>query len=670
MATQINIKRLVETIHKTNVYTPLVEAVVNSIEAIEEAKVGDGEIIITLVRSRQQVMELNGDRLSPISTIIIEDNGVGFNDINLDSFNKIYSDNKIKKGGKGFGRFTFLKYFKNVKIESVYNEEGKFLSRGFDFVQDDDIIHNLENSASDLKHTGTKLTLDTFKDDYNVVFDKTDETIARKLLEKILVYFVLDNYNCPKISVKEEGSERSIILNNFLNKGINGISEVENKSFTLKTADGKDEETLKLKLFKVFYGESRSSIVLVADNRLVTEENLHTYVPEFKDDFYDIIKRKKDKPINKNYIIKAYVLGEYLDKNVCLERDDFEFEYDKNLLFPFSRKDIEKEAAIIAKEKFANEVNTRQQKKEKRIKDYVNSEAPWHRIYLKDLDLSSMAFDVSDADIDIELEKIKYRKEVAVKQEIKFILSDAKALLPQRFDELVSRVTEIHKSDLARYVCNRKYILEVLGEMLKRNDDGSPKYEEDIHNVIFPMGNDSTNCCYEDHNLWLLDERLVFSEYIASDKKISKKTAPTEPDLVIFNKAIAFRGGDNEFSNPLTIFEFKRPKRPGYDQDENPLLQVANYVEDIRAGKYETPGGVEKIKVNEYTPVYGYIICDLTDKIKEFAKQWNLSLSPDNEGYFGYHPSYKIYFEIISFKKLLKDANLRNKIFFKKLMID
>ena len=42
----------------------------------------------------------------------------------------------------------------------------------------------------------------------------------------------------------------------------------------------------------------------------------------------------------------------------------------------------------------------------------------------------------------------------------------------------------------------------------------------------------------------------------------------------------------------------------------------------------------------------------------------------DEEGYFGYHNGYHIYFEIISYKRLLSNAELRNKIFFRKLNID
>lgn len=265
------------------------------------------------------------------------------------------------------------------------------------------------------------------------------------------------------------------------------------------------------------------------------------------------------------------------------------------------------------------------------------------------------------------LQKAKYHKELSAKTQIRRVLEGEDDDLQRKMDALIMEITEIGKSDLAHYVCNRKVVLDFLKKLLERNDDGSAKYEKDIHNVIFPMGKDSIDTIYTDHNLWILDERLVFSQYIASDKKIAKQTSPTEPDLVIFDQKRSFRNGDNEFSNPLTIFEFKRPKRTEYAKNEDPVVQIGEYLEEIRDGKYETPKGVEKVKVNKNTPVYGYIVCDITEKIKDFAKIQQLTISPDEEGYFGYHNGYKMYIEIISFKKLLKDADLRNRIFFEKV---
>ena len=68
------------------------------------------------------------------------------------------------------------------------------------------------------------------------------------------------------------------------------------------------------------------------------------------------------------------------------------------------------------------------------------------------------------------------------------------------------------------------------------------------------------------------------------------------------------------------------------------------------------------------TPVYVYIICDLAEKIHEFARMTgSLTIAPDHEGYFGYLKDFNAYVEIKSYKKVIADAKMRNQIFFSKL---
>jgi len=408
---------------------------------------------------------------------------------------------------------------------------------------------------------------------------------------------------------------------------------------------------------------------LTAGNREVLETTLHSYIPEFEDDFYDIFDRPTGK-VSKNYIIKAYVLGTYLDDNVDVERESFNFDRDKSTPFyEFSQSDIESKVAEIAKQIFSDEVISREEKKKKVIREYVINKAPWHRPYLKEIDYNKMSYYTNDEKIELELQRIKFRKEQETRIDIQSVLDSTDDEFESQLNEIIAKITEIGKNDLAHYVCNRKVVLNFLQESLKRREDGKGHLEKEVHQIIFPMGKDSEQVEYEDHNLWLLDERLVFSEYIASDKKISNK-ALGEPDLLIFDRKQSFRNGDNEYSNPLTIIEFKRPKREDYSQDDDPILQIGKYLQAIREGKYEVPEGLEKIKVNEYTPIYGYVISDIVKRIDDFAIQNQLTKSPDNEGYYGFHRGYMMYIEILSYKKLLKDATLRNKIFFKKLNLE
>ena len=43
---------------------------------------------------------------------------------------------------------------------------------------------------------------------------------------------------------------------------------------------------------------------------------------------------------------------------------------------------------------------------------------------------------------------------------------------------------------------------------------------------------------------------------------------------------------------------------------------------------------------------------------------------PDGQGYFKWISNINLYVEVISWQKLLKDAEMRNKIFFRKLGIE
>lgn len=284
--------------------------------------------------------------------------------------------------------------------------------------------------------------------------------------------------------------------------------------------------------------------------------------------------------------------------------------------------------------------------------------------------MTDLPMNLSDEKIELEFQKFKFKKEQEVKFEINEILKQNTGN-EKKLKEIISRISKNGKNDLAHYVCNRKMVIEAFDSLRKRREtDNKAHLEAELHNLIFPMGESSHSIDYENHNLWLLDERLVFSQYIASDKVISKKDTK-EPDLVTFHdKRLIYRNGENITTSPVTIFEFKRPKRTNYNADENPIIQACNYSEKIRAGKYEMPDGLEVIKISKETPVYIYIVADPCEKITEFAKGFSLTLTPDAEGYIGYSSGYDAYIEIMSFKKLICDAKMRNRIFFKKLGIE
>lgn len=141
---------------------------------------------------------------------------------------------------------------------------------------------------------------------------------------------------------------------------------------------------------------------------------------------------------------------------------------------------------------------------------------------------------------------------------------------------------------------------------------------------------------------------------------------------MVYDNPVIFRG-ENEPSNPITVFELKKPGRDDFVNPsfkEDPVQQIIRYVNNIRKGKYKTPKG-RQIRVSENTQFYGYVMCEMTEKVRDWLKlEKNFTPMPDGMGWFTWVGNINLYMEILSWEKILKDAEMRNKIFFHKLGID
>lgn len=231
---------------------------------------------------------------------------------------------------------------------------------------------------------------------------------------------------------------------------------------------------------------------------------------------------------------------------------------------------------------------------------------------------------------------------------------------------------DLGKSNLAQYIMHRKVILELFESGLELDKDKKYSKEEYIHNIIFPIKSTSDDMTFEDHNLWLIDEKLAYHSYLASDKELrSMEVLDSEsrdrPDLFLINNPITVVNDEKPY-NSIVIFELKRSERNAYRDLDNPITQLIRYVKQIQKGLAKDKNG-RTIKISSNTPFYLYVLCDITPKIEEFAEVSQLILTPDEMGYFR---NLKIgmtsaYIEIISFDKLLYDAKQRNRILFDKL---
>lgn len=648
----------------TTVYTPVVELIVNAIQAIRTVKPTGGSVRVTILRSSQVDMI---DRTSAVDGFIVRDDGVGFNQAHRDSFDTLYTALKASDGGKGFGRFTCLKYFRRFTVDSVFQGDPGLTRRTFAMGAGTDIIIDEKVMEAPGASTGSVMTISGLK---NVKFpDKGLDVIARVLVEKLLPYFIDPSSQCPQIVVDDGPNGERVVLNDYLTQDDRQIVELSVPDRNLLLPSHEKEEAFTVHVFKLYAPRTnKSKISLVAHRREVTDVTIQTYIPEFSDEFYD--KTGEDEA-GKNYIIKAYVFGDYLDSNVSLERGGFNFQKDSDLIFGISQSQIEEATAAIAKSAVGQEISARRARKESRIKEYVDTKAPWHRGISRDADFSSLPMHPTSQEIELHLQTAKFQMELRTRAEVQQILSsDNPGELKERVAKVVENISNTSKNDLIHYVSMRKCVLELFDKSLELDEHGKYRSEGDVHDIIMPRRKDTDKIDFDQHNLWILDERLNFTEYVSSDKPLDGKNGG-RTDLAIFGRRVAFRG-DNEASNPITIFEFKKPLRHDFvnpSSEEDPVQQIIRYVNDIRDGKYKTPKGRDML-VSENTPFYGYVVCDLTAKVKNWLdREKNFTVMPDGLGYFFWYGNIKLYVEVLSWTKVQRDAEMRNKIFFHTLGI-
>lgn len=638
---------------------PLFEAVVNSIHSIQSADIQNGKIIIYVERDNSQnLLDYSDSDTRPIHSFIVEDNGLGFDEANYNSFTT--SDTKFKVGAKGIGRFTWLKAFDSVHVKSVFKSNGSNYERKFDFLLTPEGVENL--SVIETKEPRkTVVKLSNYKPKFQEKCYKNIQTIAEKIIEHCLIYFL--SGKCPQIIITD-GTE-TFILNELYENNVKGKTSAAN--FTLKNHVF---YVVNLRLYLT--DEKKHKAYFCANDRVVKSINLEKRIPD--------INAKLIDEDGVSFRFGSYISGEYFDKNVNNERTDFHIDQEPDAMFPdmISLEEIENAALKEMKKYLDPYLSPISKNKIEHIHHFIETEAPQYRSiakYKPEL-LENIEPGLSKEKLDLELHKIKSKLSIEIKEQTQELIEKKTEDIRNveeyliEYNKLISKISGISSDQLAEYILHRKSIISLLDKSISLTESGKYELEEAIHRIIFPMRTTSDDIDYENQNLWLIDERLSYHHFLASDKPFSK-IDPVEmkgkdrADLVIFNKALAYAEDSSPFSS-IVIVEFKRPMRNDFSDEENPFVQVMEYITDIRDAKVNDKNG-RPIRVGDNVPFYVYIICDLTSKIEKLAVQNDYTHTPDGQGYFKLHNSLNAYIEVISFDKLVNDAKKRNRVLFDKL---
>ncbi|MBZ3681754.1 ATP-binding protein [Providencia rettgeri] len=667
MSLQTNLKgRLRNTsLPKNHGLMPVFEAVVNSIHSIEEMNnLPDGKITLRINRATQVSLDLDIKSQPPIIGFTIIDNGCGFNEINVKSFKTLDSDHKIDKGCRGVGRLMWLKAFDLVEIEShFFDINSKLKKRIFRF-NDKSGIHGEKLVEATSQQPGTIIKLINFDENLRKHVPSRGLSIANQLLEHVLWYFVRQG-SAPKILLEDLGE--IIDLDNLLEEHMHASAFIE----TITIRDHQFDLThIKFRASV----NKKHQLALCAANRLVKEESIQGKLPG--------LYAKISDPSGE-FTYTCYVSSEYLNQHVRSERTSFDITEDvEDMLNEVTFKDI-RETILARTKEYLQDVLTKNVSAGKvRVDDFIDNHAPRYRPianYVPE-DLLIVDPEKSDKELELHLHAQWYEVERQLVSEGHDIMQPQNKEhveeYKERLSEYLRKAGDLKKSDLANYVSHRKVIIDLLQKSIERLEDGKYAREDMIHELIMPMRKDSGEVFLDSCNLWLIDERLAFHNYLASDKTLNSmpitgNNSTKEPDLLsmrVFDNPLLVNDQSSFPLAAITVVEIKRPMRNDMreGEDKDPIDQALSYLERIREGKVTTKNG-RPIPGNNDIPGYCYVLCDLTESMHRRCRRGNLRITSDGMGYFGYNEPSHAYIEVISFDQLVKAAGERNRAFFDKL---
>jgi len=640
---------------------PMFEAVVNSFQAIEDmnAAVTASRIEIVVERDDDVLpgVEIDGS----VNGFAVTDNGIGFTADNLDSFFTSDTQYKVGRGGKGIGRFIWLKAFQCAEIESHYPESGKLVKRAFKFTTTAD---QPDGPATESTETEPKTTvrLVGMQFPYKENCPRGLGLIGHRLIEHCLPFFL--DPRCPAVSIRDKKDH--IDLNHYFRETF--AAKASQHSFKV------GETTFTLRGLRLYNPqETQHRLIYAANSREVVPEKLDKYLPNLQ-------KKLTDEGGAFAYL--GFVEGEYLNEHVNGERTNFSFPNEKTTdeMFHEITLDAIREAALGCVsgdlQPFLEEINT---EKRTSINSYITEEAPQYRPLTRYIDgfIDRIPPGAKGLALEMALYEQMYEKQRELKKESQTLIEESgkQALKPEEYEsklnDFLERANELGKSSLAQYVAHRKVILEFLEKSLQANPEtGKYPLEEIIHKIIYPMRTTSDDVPYEQQNLWIIDERLSYHGFLASDMPLDNvkafaNSSESRPDIMIFERALSF-AEDDAALNSLVIVEFKKPDRSEY-RKEDPVDQVYRLIREIKSGHFKDKTGREIKVQSDRIPAYAYVICDTTKEVEIIAQNKGMLATPDNLGYYGYNPTLSAYVEIISYTKLVRDAKKRNWILFDKL---
>lgn len=672
----VPVKNLVETVDLTaeDVLLPLLECVVNSIISLQQSNLPNEDKKIQIQIKRGELpTNLNFDKNKTITEFKIIDNGVGFNSKNYSSFKTPFSQTNKEYGCKGIGRFTILAAYKDFLIESNFEENGNWFKRNFKFSTENE-IEEISFDKSEQKISKTIIEIGSSAN--QILLEKSALSvleISEAIMQHCFIYYL--NNSLPRIEILDLEVNEISVINELFDK----VSKEKERDFPLKGENFKFYVTKTPK-----EGNRRNNyIYYCANNRTVgSPKNIKHINSIFS--FPVLIG-------NEYYFFDIYLVSEYLNKKVFKTRNGFNIPKEReNLLFndeqTITIQDIEEQVSNILESEYDDFVKIAKQKNVENVITYISNKAPRFNSFIKNQEiLNSIPPNLSEDKLEEHLYKISFNARKNVENNIdKFIKTKqvSEDAINQIIDDIKAK-TAYDVDSLADYMMRRKAIINLFDKFLDADENGEYKLEEDVHNLIFPLGLTSSDLEYENHNLWILDERFITYKFIASDKSItsfSQIKSRKETDLILidnpqmFDNPISFGDKASGEVSSMVIFEFKRPGDVAHQKNKSDFRWefselVEPYFEEFIYQPIKKNYKGNQVTIKETTPKFGFIILDMIpEPLVRYNRNKGWKATPFGT-FFKIEPELHLHLEVMTFRQLLDASKQRHNPFFDKLFM-
>lgn len=691
---------------------PIYEAFTNSLEAIKESlkidnSIKSNQITIDLKFNPNLFSGENNDY--ELNELIIEDNGIGFNDNEFKRFQNLY-DNSKAYSNHGSGRVQYMQFFEKIEFESVYKDEksstGYFkrtftLSKSQSFLRNNSIIYHHEPKEIAMGNAYTKVTFkEPLQEKDKKFYNKlTINELKQKIISHYLDYFCENRDNLP-----------NLYINRYESKELKETVEVTQEDIPLE--DKKDKAEIEYRQLsadgKTILRSDKKEVFFIKAFK-ISEKTLQHNDIKFtskheiiEGDIADKLKLeilKPDDVINNNRYL-FLISSDYIDKldnennirgNINITTEE-EFKKSSPLL----------QEEVILLDDVQNQINNKILSMYSEILDIKkkqkeNIDKLQQMFLLNEETLRKIPINAQDTDESIlnkvykEDAKLVANKDASIKEQIDKINElnptslNYQNELEERTSSLVKAIPLQNRTDLTHAVARRNLVLELFEKTLENQlliqqsikDNKERNMDEKLlHNLIFQQSSSDP----DKSDLWLISEDFIYFRGTSESKlgdieldgtKILKEDNELKDNEKDYIKSL----NEDRYANKTDVLLFPNEGKCIIIEFKNPKVNTSKHLTQI--DNYASLIWNFTKKEFQINAFYGYLIGEkiepkevrMHDARFEESYHFNYLFRPSKPiaGIFR-NGDANLYTEVITYSMLLKRAKNRNAIFIDKLI--